>query len=70
MLVLGRRCGERIMIGHNIAVTVLDIRGNKVRLGFSAPHDVSIHRQEVYRLIHNNERKDMEVDQPEAPCCR
>jgi carbon storage regulator len=51
MLVLSRKRGERIVIGPNIELTVVDIRGNKVRLAVDAPRDVSIHRQEIYRLI-------------------
>ncbi len=52
MLVLSRHKGETVLIGHEIEVTVLDIRGDKVRLGFSAPGDVQIHRREVYEAIH------------------
>ena len=48
MLVLSRKRGERILIGENIELTVVDIRGNKVRLALDAPRDVSIQRQEIY----------------------
>lgn len=48
MLVLSRKRDERIVIGDNIVITVVDIRGDKVRLGFSAPESVEINRQEVY----------------------
>jgi carbon storage regulator len=51
MLVLSRKRGERIVIGSNINLTVVDIRGSKVRLAFDAPRDVSIHRQEISRRI-------------------
>ena len=51
MLVLCRKRGERIVIGPNIELTVVDICGNRVRLAFDAPRDVSIHRQEIYRRI-------------------
>ena len=51
MLVLSRKRGERIVIGPNIELTVVDIRANKVRLAFDAPRDVSIHRQEVFLRI-------------------
>ena len=51
MLVLCRKRGERVVIGSNIELTVVDIRGNKVRLAVDAPRDVSIHRQEVYQRI-------------------
>ena len=49
MLVLTRKSGERIRISHNIEVTVLAIRGGKVKLGLSGPPDVLIQREEVYR---------------------
>ena len=51
MLVLSRKRGERIVIGPNIELMVVDIRGNKVRLAINAPRDISIHRQEIYRRI-------------------
>lgn len=51
MLVLSRRKEETIMIGDDVVVTVVDIRGDKVRLGFEAPKDVTIHRREVYDAI-------------------
>ncbi len=52
MLVLSRKHNESCMIGDSISVTVVDIRGDKVRLGFCAPQDVGVHRMEVYRSIH------------------
>lgn len=51
MLVLGRRVGEGIMIGHDIKVTVLDVAGDKIRIGIDAPSEVDVHREEVYREI-------------------
>jgi carbon storage regulator len=51
MLVLTRKSGERIVIGSNIVVTVVEIRGDCVKLAFDAPRAVSIHRDEVYRRI-------------------
>ena len=51
MLVLGRRVGEGIMIGHDIKVTVLVVAGDKVRIGIDAPKDVQVHREEVYLEI-------------------
>ncbi len=61
MLVLSRKCGERIVIGQNIALTVVDIRGNNVRLAVDAPRDVSIHRQEVYRRIQDESRHGISI---------
>jgi carbon storage regulator len=51
MLILTRRIDERIIIGDNIKVTVLGIRGNQVKLGVDAPKDISVHREEIYRKI-------------------
>ena len=48
MLVLSRQRDETIIIGDNIEITVVDIRGDKVRLGVSAPKEISVHRKEVY----------------------
>jgi carbon storage regulator len=51
MLVLSRQRDESIVIGDNIVVTVVDVRGDKVRLGIEAPREVSVHRREVYEAI-------------------
>jgi len=51
MLILTRRVGETLMIGDNISVTVLGVKGNQVRIGVNAPKDVSIHREEIYQRI-------------------
>lgn len=51
MLVLSRQRDESIIIGDNIVVTIVDIRGDKVRLGINAPTEVPVHRQEVYEAI-------------------
>lgn len=51
MLVLSRKRDERIVIGENIVITVVDVRGDKVRLGIEAPTDVPVHRQEVLEAL-------------------
>ena len=57
MLVLSRHRDERIMIGDDIVITIVDIRGDKVRLGIDAPSDIPVHRQEVYDAIQRENRK-------------
>lgn len=51
MLVLTRRIGETLVIGDDVKVTVLGIKGNQVRLGIKAPKDVEVHREEIYQRI-------------------
>jgi carbon storage regulator len=51
MLVLTRRAGESVMIGDNVTITVLEARGDVIRLGIDAPRDVQVHREEVYREL-------------------
>jgi len=56
MLVLSRHRDESIMIGDDVVVTIVDIRGDKVRLGINAPQDIPVHRQEVYEAIKRENR--------------
>ncbi|RMD68002.1 MAG: carbon storage regulator [Gammaproteobacteria bacterium] len=51
MLILTRRVGESLMIGDEVSVTVLGVKGNQVRLGVDAPRSISVHREEIYRRI-------------------
>jgi carbon storage regulator len=56
MLILTRRVGETLMIGDEVTVTVLGVKGNQVRIGVNAPKDVSVHREEIYRRIEEEKR--------------
>jgi carbon storage regulator len=66
MLVLSRHRDESIMIGDDIVVTIVDIRGDKVRLGIQAPSDIPVHRQEVYEAIQRENRKANELRPTDA----
>jgi carbon storage regulator len=51
MLILTRRVGETLMIGQEVKVTVMEVKGNQVRLGIDAPKDVPVHREEIYKRV-------------------
>ena len=51
MLILTRRVGETLMVGDQVTVTVLGVKGNQVRIGVNAPRDVAVHREEIYQRI-------------------
>lgn len=57
MLVLSRQKNESLMIGDNIVITIVDIRGDKVRLGINAPTEIPVHRQEVYEAIRREDAR-------------
>lgn len=60
MLILTRKVGESVLIGEDISITVLSVRGNQVKLGVQAPKEVSVHREEIYQRI--LQLKDEHVD--------
>lgn len=57
MLVLSRQRDESIIIGDNVVITVVDVRGDKVKLGIDAPKEISVHRREVYEAIQRENRQ-------------
>ena len=67
MLVLSRKKNESIIINDNITVTIIEIRGDKVRLGIEAPKDVTVHRREVYEAIQAQNAKAAQRDPGAAP---
>ena len=66
MLILTRRVGETVMIGDEVTVTVLGVKGNQVRLGVNAPKDIAVHREEIYERI-RREQDEQEATGSEDP---
>ena len=68
MLVLTRSAGERLIIGEDAEITlsILDIRGNQVRIGINAPRDVAVHREEIYLRIQSENKKESEENESEV----
>ncbi len=61
MLILTRRVGETVMVGDEVTITVLGVKGNQVRLGINAPKDVAVHREEIYqRIKHEHDEQESE----------
>lgn len=67
MLILTRRVGETVMIGDEITVTVLGVKGNQVRVGIDAPRSISVHREEIYQRIQQEKNGNSAPDEPEKP---
>lgn len=66
MLVLSRQRDESIIIGDNVVITVVDVRGDKVRLGIDAPVEIPVHRREVYEAIQRENKRAAEISADEA----
>ena len=62
MLILTRRVGETLIIGDDVKITVLGVRGHQVRIGIDAPRDVTVHREEIYARIQQEKGADGDVD--------
>ena len=66
MLILTRRVGETVMIGNEVTVTVLGVKGNQVRIGINAPKNVAVHREEIYERIKREQQGQQDdADSPE-----
>jgi carbon storage regulator len=66
MLILTRRIGETLIIGDDVNITVLGVKGNQVRLGINAPKDVSVHREEIYLRI-QQEKQGIDDSEDDVP---
>lgn len=64
MLILTRRVGETVMIGDEVTITVLGVKGNQVRVGINAPKSVAVHREEIYERIKREQQGDAPGDKP------
>ena len=67
MLILTRRIGESLIIGDEVRVSVLGVRGHQVRLGVTAPRNVTVHRDEIYQRIHDNDQAPRETHPDTQP---
>jgi carbon storage regulator len=72
MLILTRRVGETVMIGDDVTVTVLGVKGNQVRMGINAPRTVAVHREEIFeRIKHEGQDSDfVSTSEPMSPADR
>ena len=66
MLILTRRVGESLMIGDDVTVTVLEVKGNQVRIGVNAPREVAVHREEIYQRIQKEKGGELPSNQEDG----
>ena len=66
MLILTRRVGETVMIGNDVTVTVLGVKGNQVRIGINAPKNVAVHREEIYERIKREQQGESQGESQNA----
>ncbi|HEY8508628.1 MAG TPA: carbon storage regulator CsrA [Steroidobacteraceae bacterium] len=64
MLILTRRAGETLMIGNDVTVTVLGVKGNQVRIGINAPKHVAVHREEIFERIKREQQQEVNEAEP------
>jgi carbon storage regulator len=68
MLILTRRVGETVMIGNDVTVTILGVKGNQVRVGINAPKTIAVHREEIYERIKREQEGNTDNDnEPQSP---